>query len=211
MADSNFNAIGEEALAAIAEEIKRTYVAKETGKALSDNNFDNNAKEKLAGLTKNYEELDNIPILEGVELKGELTFESIGFDILLQTVLDSFVPVVRHHNIDVYNSGVFGEGTMVDTYTVNHMTTVRLTLVVNETPNPAIENDVPIVVFDDFLPPCYTDGEDNRAWDHLGRYSDNENTILEFTVDENGVLSMTSRGQIPSDRTYHVQFSYVSA
>lgn len=204
--DTQYKGMDDKAIKALWDEIKDTFVEKDGDKVLSEKDFTQELFEKLDDLTKDYEELDNPPAIEGVELTKDTTWDDLKLPLLLQTELNKFTPKVNSDMSVAYDTATFGEGTYAEWFTVNHMTTVRLTIVIIETPDPAIENGVPVRVLTELLPAA-SDAE----WIHLGRYSDNENVILEFQVDETGTLKMNSLGQIPSDRTYHVTFNYISA
>lgn len=203
--DSQYKGMGEDAIKAIWQEIENVFVKKDGDKILSEEDFTTELKEKLSDLTKDYKKLDNLPSINGIELDGELTWEDLKLPLLLQSELNDFTPKVNSDMSVAYDTATFGEGTYAEWFTVNHMTTVRLTVVVIETPNPPIVNRTPVRILTENLPPAL-DGD----WIHLGRYSDVENVILEFQVSETGILTMTSLGQIPSDRTYHVTFNYIS-
>lgn len=204
--DEQYKGMNDVAIKALWDEIVENFVAKDGDKVLSDKNFTTELFEKLDELTKDYEGLDNLPAINGVELDKDTTWVDLQLPLLLQNELNKFTPRVRSGTSAAFDSATFKEGTCAEWFIVNHMTTVRLTVAIVETPNPAIENGVPVRVLTEILPPA-SDSE----WIHLGRYSDNENVILEFQVDENGILKMNSLGQIPSDRVYHVTFNYISA
>lgn len=204
--DMEYKGLDDKAIKALWDEIVNTFVEKDGEKVLSEKNFSNKLFKKLNDLTKDYERLDNLPTIDGVELNKETTWEDLKLPILLQTELNKFTPRVNSDLSVAFDIATFKDGTCAEWFTVNHMTTVRLTVVITETPDPAIENDVPVRVLTENLPPASDSG-----WIHLGRHSDNENVILEFQVDEDGTLKMNSLGQIPSNRTYHVTFSYISA
>lgn len=204
--DEQYKGMDDKAIKALWDEIEDTFVKKDGEKVLSEKDFTKQLFNKLEDLTKDYEELDNLPAIGGIELNKDTTWEDLKLPLLLQTELNNFTPRVNSDMSVAFDSATFREGTCAEWFTVNHMTTVRLTVAIVENPDPAIENGIPVRVLTELLPPA-SDSE----WIHLGRYSDNENVILEFQVDENGTLKMNSMGQIPSDRIYHVTFSYISA
>lgn len=200
-----YEAMGAEAIATLWKECEKVFVEKDGNKVLSDNNFTDEERDKLEELTKDYRDLDNLPKINGVEVTGDLTIEDLKLDFEIQTALDGFTPKVKTGASSNYNEDVFADGTSAQWYAVNHMVTVQLTMIVLAEPTVPILGSTPVQVLNDQLPAPY-----DPEWKHLGRYMDAENVILEFWVNEDGILHTICLGQIPSDRLYTVTFTYIA-
>lgn len=202
--DKEFPAIGPDALKILHTIIEEEFVKKEEGKGLSENNFTAAAAHKLENLTKNYDELDNLPTINGFTLSGECSFENLGMAIEIQRMLDAMKPGINSGESTAFNESIFGEGTIVRWDVTGRMCTVRMTINIPMKEVSPIENHTPQLVLTETLPPAV-----DEHWEHLGRYTDAENVALEFAVGTDGMLTMTSMGQIPNGRTYNIVFWYL--